>query len=115
ATVSLRTRLLIALAYVLLLAIVSLGVPLALSLGARVNAEVRFQARSQADLVAATAAELLGPPVNSVELRTLVRSASNPTRGRVIVVDQRGSVVADSHNPPAIGQNFATAGRPEVL
>ena len=99
----------------LLLAIVSLGVPLALSLGARVNAEVRSQALSQAELVAATAAELLGPPVNSVDLRSLVHSAGNATRGRVIVVDRRGRVVADSDKQPAIGQNYATAGRPEVL
>ena len=48
-----------ALAYVLLLAIVALGVPLALSLSARVNDEVRSQAQREADLVAATAADLL--------------------------------------------------------
>jgi hypothetical protein len=45
---------------VLLLAIVAFGVPLAINLSARVNAEVRTQARAQADLVAATAADLLG-------------------------------------------------------
>ena len=46
--------LLLALAYVLLLAIVALEVPLALDLRDRVDAEVRPQARSQADVVAAT-------------------------------------------------------------
>ena len=56
AAVSLRVRLLLALAYVLLLAIVALEVPLALSLRDRVDAEVRSQARGQADLVAATVA-----------------------------------------------------------
>ena len=59
--VSLRARLLAAVTYVLLLAIVAFGVPLGLSLSARVNAEVRTQAQAQADLVAATAADLLGP------------------------------------------------------
>ena len=48
-----------AFAYVLLLAIVALGVPLGLSLRARVNDEVRSQAAGQAGLVAATAADLL--------------------------------------------------------
>ena len=48
--VSLRRSLLLALAYVLLLAVVALGVPLALSLRDRVDAEVRTQARSQADV-----------------------------------------------------------------
>ena len=58
---SLRARLLGAVTYVLLLAIVAFGVPLALSLSARVNAEVRTQAQAQADLVAATAGDLLAP------------------------------------------------------
>ena len=53
---TLRGRLLLALAYILLLAIVALEVPLAISLRDRVDAEVRSQARSQADVVAATVA-----------------------------------------------------------
>src|SRR5438270_7832521 len=60
--VTLRVRLLAALAYVLLLAVVALGVPLAINLGARVRAEVRTQAQAQADLVAATAEDFLVPP-----------------------------------------------------
>ena len=67
---SLRSRLLLALAYVLLLAIVALEVPLALNLRDRVDAEVRSQARSQADIVAATAAGQLRRPG---ELRRLAR------------------------------------------
>jgi signal transduction histidine kinase len=107
---------LIALAYVLLLAIVSLGVPLALSLGARVNSEVRSQALSQADLVAATGAELLGPPVNRPALSSLAQTAATATRGRVIVVDSKGIVLADKGaGSSAVGQNYATAGRPEVV
>ena len=51
---TLRGRLLLALAYILLLAIVALEVPLAISLRDRVDAEVRSQARAQADVVAAT-------------------------------------------------------------
>ncbi len=56
---SLRATLLLALAYVLLLALIAFGVPLAVSLRDRVDSEVKGQARSQADVVAATAAELL--------------------------------------------------------
>ena len=59
--VSLRATLLLALAYVLLLALIAFGVPLALSLRDRVDSEVRGQARSQADVVAASASELLEP------------------------------------------------------
>ena len=49
---SLRGWLLVALAYVLVLAIVALEVPTALNLRDRVNAEVRSQAAGQADVVA---------------------------------------------------------------
>ena len=55
-----RRTLLLAVAYVLLLAVVAFGVPLAISLRDRVDAEVRGQATSQADLLAASAPELLG-------------------------------------------------------
>ena len=58
---SLRVRLLLALAYVLLLALVALEVPLGLSLRRRVDDEVRSQARAQADVLAATASDLLAP------------------------------------------------------
>ena len=67
--VSLRTRLLLALAYVLLLAIVALEVPLALNLRDRVDAEVRSQALSQAEVAAATASGQLS---RAGELRRIV-------------------------------------------
>ena len=72
--ITLRIRLLAALAYVLLLAIIALGVPLAINLSARVNAEVRTQALAQADLVAATAADLLGPQPERSWARWLARA-----------------------------------------
>ena len=53
--VTLRRGLLLALAYVLVLAIVALLVPLGLSLRDRVDAEVKLQSRSQAEVVAARA------------------------------------------------------------
>ena len=62
-----------ALAYVLLLAIVALGVPLAINLSARVNAEVRTQAQAQADLVAATASDLLGRPESAAAISGRLR------------------------------------------
>src|SRR5581483_291205 len=85
----LRTRLEIAFAYVLLLAIVALGVPLALTLRTRVNDEVRSQAQGQADLIAATAADLL-TPARRGELASLARIAHQDTGGRVIILDAGG-------------------------
>jgi len=104
--------LLAALTYVLVLAIIALGVPLAINLSARVNAEVRTQALAQADLVAATAADLLGKP-ERVELATLARTAAASIRGRVLVVSARGTVLADSAVPPQVGVSYKS--RPEIL
>jgi len=85
-------------------------VPLAVSLRDRVDSEVRGEARSQADVVAATAAELLGHG-QSRGLQSLVRVSARTVRGRVIVVDQRGIVVADSAGATTGGDY---ANRPEV-
>ncbi len=94
----------------LLLALIALGVPLAVSLRDRVDAEVRGQARSQADVVAASASELLDPRQRPA-LRHLVRISADSVRGRVIVVDRRGRLLADSAGAPA-GRSYAD--RPEV-
>ena len=95
----------------LVLAVVSLGVPLALSLRDRVNAEVHSQALNQADVVAATSADLLRP-VSPIELGALVRSSAASVRGRVIIVDSLGRVVADSTGPSTLGSSYLS--RPEI-
>lgn len=105
---SLRTGLLLALAYVLLLALLALGVPLALNLHDRVDAEVRVQSRSQADLVAATAAGLS----DERALARLARSSARSVRGRVLIVDRRGRVRADSAGEQSRGKDYAD--RPEI-
>jgi signal transduction histidine kinase len=107
---SLRATLLLALAYVLLLALIALGVPLAVSLRDRVDSEVKGQARSQADVVAASASELLEPPQRG-GLQRLVRISANSVRGRAIVVDRRGRLLADSAGTRA-GRSYAS--RPEI-
>jgi signal transduction histidine kinase len=107
--VSLRTGLLAAMAYVLLLAILALGVPLALNVRDRVDSEVRSQARSQADIVAATASDLIG---DEVALRSLARTAAESARGRVVIVDRRGRVLADSAGVADSDESYAD--RPEI-
>ncbi|MGB7587139.1 MAG: hypothetical protein WBM00_00360, partial [Solirubrobacterales bacterium] len=94
----------------LLLALIALGVPLALSLRDRVDSEVRGQARSQADVVAASASELLEPGRRG-GLKRLVQISADTVRGRVIIVDHAGRLLADSAGAP-IGRSYAN--RPEV-
>jgi two-component system, OmpR family, sensor kinase len=93
------------------LAIVALEVPLALQLSRRVDAEVRSQATSQTAVVAATAAPSLRNPRRSA-LDQLVRAAASSVRGRVVIVDRRGRLVADSAGSAALGSNYG--GRPEI-
>lgn len=95
----------------LLLAIVALGVPLAINLSARVKAEVRTQAQSQADLVAATAADLL-KPADRGKLAGLARTAAGSVRGRILIVDAGGAVLVDSAGPAQVGTSYES--RPEI-
>lgn len=107
---SLRTGLLLAMAYVLLLAILALGVPLALNVRDRVDSEVRSQARGQADIVAATASDLLDD--DRAGLEDLARVSAANVRGRVVIVDRGGRVLADSAGTATRGEQYGN--RPEV-
>ena len=93
----------------LLLAIVALEVPLALNLRDRVEGEVRSQSLNQAEVAAATASGQLG---RADELRRIVGTVARSARGRVIVTDARGVVVADSDGAAQLGASYAS--RPEV-
>jgi two-component system, OmpR family, sensor kinase len=104
---SLRTRLLAAFAYVLVLVIVALEVPLVLNVSRRVDAEVKGQAAAQAQLVAASAS---GRMDDADELRRLTKEAADDLGGRVIVVDEAGQLVADS----AGLETGSYADRPEI-
>ena len=75
------------------------------------DSEVKAQAKNQADLVAASAPELL----EKGQLRTLQRlvdSSAASQRGRVLVTGPQGRVVADSAGPAELGSNYAS--RPEI-
>ena len=94
----------------LVLAVVALEVPLASSVADRIDAEVESQAFSQADVVAASVADLLGPDA-ARDRERLVDAAAETVRGRVIVVDEQGDLLADSEGTPP-GRSYA--GRPEI-
>ena len=89
----------------------ALGIPLALSLRDRVDTEVRSQARSQADVVAATSAELLSHRRRAT-LDHLTEISAQSVRGRVMVLSRSGRVVADSAGGSTVGTSYRS--RPEV-
>ena len=105
---SLRVRLLAAFAYVLILVIVALEVPLVLNVARRVDTEVKARAAADAQLVAASAAAELDTR-DVQDLREIVDRASRDAGGRVLVVDRNGVVVADSG-----GQTGNYGDRPEI-
>jgi signal transduction histidine kinase len=105
--VSLRLLLLAAFAYVLLLAILALEVPLALNVSRRINAEVKAQAASEAQLVAASASGRQDEALNRI-----IGTAASQLGGRVIVVDEQGLLVADSAGEGLLGRSYRD--RPEI-
>ena len=91
----------------LVLAIVALEVPLIISLRDRVDAEVKSQSRSQAELVAATI-----DPARRGELGEATQALAQRLRGRVIVVGPGGRLLADSEGTDRIGVDYGS--RPEI-
>src|SRR3954463_7430083 len=106
---SLRLWQLAAFAYVLVLMLVALEVPLALNLSKRVDAEVKAEAANQAQLVAASAA---GQPDRGARLRQLAQTSARAVGGRGIVVDARGRLLADWAGGGLRSASYAT--RPEI-
>src|SRR5207253_4034254 len=108
---SLRLQLLGAFAYVLLLIIVALEVPLALNLAKRIDAEVKNEAAAQAFLVAANASGSLKRPER---LAAVVRQAGSDLGARVIVVDARGRLISDSTVGATQPLRYRSPARPEI-
>ena len=106
---SLHTRLLAAFAYVLILVIVALEVPLVLNVSRRVDAEVKAQAAAEAQLVAASASGGLQDGATG-DLQRIALEAGRESGGRVIVVNRNGRILADS-----AGQQGNYRDRPEIL
>jgi signal transduction histidine kinase len=51
---------------------------------------------------------------DATRLEQIVTQAAAQVGGRVIVVDDRGILVADSKGPGSLGTSYATSGRPEI-
>jgi len=107
----LRTRLVASFAYVLLVVIVALTVPLALVLRDRARSELEALTRTNAQTIAAV---LNQPALKARRALTRdVRRYAADVGGRVVILDAKGLVIADSAGED-LGQDFATPGRPEV-
>ncbi|CAN5580907.1 HAMP domain-containing sensor histidine kinase [soil metagenome] len=105
----LRVALLGAFAYVLLVVIIALEVPLVLNISRRVDAEIKAESSGQAQLIATTAADELN---RRAALQRLVERSGKALGGRVLIVDSRGRVIVDSAGNGLRGADYST--RPEV-
>jgi two-component system, OmpR family, sensor kinase len=94
---------------VLVLVLVALAVPFAVSVSSRVEAEVRAQASAEAHLIAAGVAGRFERPA---AMQEFVTRAADDIRGRVVVVDAAGGLVADSEGAHLLGDAYGD--RPEI-
>ncbi|MEI6446264.1 MAG: ATP-binding protein [Actinomycetes bacterium] len=85
--------------------------PLGVSSVQRVRSDLRSNALAQADVVAVSANGLIKPP-QLPDLGELVRTTAFNVKGRVIVVDSKGILLADSSDANLIGADYST--RPEI-
>lgn len=106
---SLRTVLLAAFAYVLVIAIVVLEVPLVLNISRRVDAEVKAESSGQAQLIATSASDQLR---RQRALQQLVNRSAKALGGRVAIFGADGNLVVDSAGTGLLGTSYAD--RPEV-
>ena len=111
----LRTRLVASFAYVLLVVIVALTIPLAIVMRDRARSELEALARTNAQTIAAflNRDTLDDDPRARRALTRDVRRYAEEVGSRIVVLDVSGTVLADSEGED-VGENFATPGRPEV-
>jgi signal transduction histidine kinase len=112
--VTLRRRLLLAFAYLLLLTVVALAVPLAISVDRRARDAFSARIDSQTQVVAASLGGSPTPGETVAGARAAVARYARETDARVIVTNRRGRLIADSSQPRPAPVNFDTAGRPEI-
>ena len=95
----------------LIVLIVALGLPLTINLRDRVTAELT----NNALLTTQGIVDAIGPDQvePGPELDEFIRAASDRSGARVIVLDARGTVLADSDGA-AVGENYDEPGRPEI-
>ncbi len=105
----------LAFAYILIVVLVALGVPLAVNLGQRATLELETEALIQAQGIAAAIGRENLAPRNRDRLGEIVSQAAPQVEGRVIVVGVGGRLVADSDGPGQLGAMYAEPGRPEII
>jgi signal transduction histidine kinase len=112
--VTLRGRLLAAFAYLLVLTVIALAVPLAVNVDRRAKDAFYAGIDSQTQVIAASLGGSPAPGGTLTGVRRAVARYGGETDARVVVTNGRGVLLADSTRPRPARAGFATAGRPEI-
>lgn len=122
---SLRTRLVLAAAYLLVVVVVALEVPLAVNIERRAVLDFESQVLGYAGVTASQIADQVSkvtqaergakpePPHEVLAIDTVVGPFAKATGARVVVVDGAGNVITDTTREAAPGTPYATPQRPE--
>lgn len=102
---SLRVRLVLAAAYLLVVVVVALLVPLGLSIQGRAVSEVQSGALANAGILSARVEDYILAPVSRRDRSEIRRVVSSATAGgeRIVLVDGSGAVLVDSSGLAARG------------
>ncbi|MBA2274002.1 MAG: HAMP domain-containing histidine kinase [Actinobacteria bacterium] len=114
---TLRARLVLSAAYLLVAVVVALEVPLWLNIERRATAEFESGVLGNAAILASRISNLVAErsarSANGPELTRVVAATARTLRARVLLTDGTGDVIADSSGIAAPGARYATPQRPE--
>jgi signal transduction histidine kinase len=110
-----RSRLVLAFAYILVTVIVTLEAPLVFNLQRRVRAEATGSAENETLLIAADIGAERTTRLDALQKYVQTHYPATTEDGRVIVVDPDGVLIADSLGPDNLGTVYATPKRPELV
>jgi signal transduction histidine kinase len=121
--VSLRTRIVLAAAYLLTVGVVALEVPLARNVSQRAVSEFQATVLGNAAIVAAQVADEVArsgsdpdrPPDPPARLARVVAENARAVEGRIVVTDALGRALADSEGRAPVGSSFLSSEREEFV
>jgi signal transduction histidine kinase len=118
--VSLRQRLVLGAAYLLVVTAIVLAIPLGLNIERRANSEYESGVLSNAAILASRISDVVARPTDiaartnqRAELSRVVSATAQDTGARVVVIDGRGRILTDSADLAKRGVAYATLRRPE--
>jgi signal transduction histidine kinase len=116
-----RTKLILAAAYLLLVVVIALEIPLGVNISERARSELESSLVAASSVVAArinddlpdTGLDPLVDPAPPPFIREVVDTTALATGTRIVVTDLLGRVVADSADEAQVGEEYMTLDRPE--